>query len=526
MGRTSIRVVAVTSLLAACAGELSSGNGAEEPAADGGGRRVGSGGASGSGRRGAFDGSAGPAEVPTAKDAGVLDTDAQTDRAVIVGAPGCGLEAAAFCDQFDAPATRQGRAGELDDRYWSAGRLAPQLTTGNGVAIGIGPGTVPSCRSGLRASALPSMDAFICDSSAHVGDRHLLVVAAAQNYGQNSYRIRQPFDFANRTGKVVFDAEGFVENQLIGWVSLDVTEDPVNAPSFSVGEGNNDEGSQWPRNGFEVQLQRECTMVTGERGFSLRFIAEFRDYVQVMHESMPTCIGAARGKLNHFELRVSQKKIEVYASPASEDGRTFGELQLLHSADVDLPFTRGYVHITTHNHASIKYADGLDAWTARWNNVGFDGPVIHGLREYSVPDALVAGEGAWNRPGPVVSIGYRLPDVASGPKEKLIIKGVDLSDVVSAKLSLSGWYPYFNENVRSLAIKYRLNDREWLDRPMTEGELRVLTDPRTQGQVMQMIDLPLAALVQGDNTLELVSVAAGEGYPAAVANIDLIFRTQ
>lgn len=58
-----------------------------------------------------------------------------------------------------------------------------------------------------------------------------MVAVGAQNYGQNSYRIRQPFDFAGRTGKIVFDADATVENRLIGWVSVQVTEDPVNAPT-------------------------------------------------------------------------------------------------------------------------------------------------------------------------------------------------------------------------------------------------------------------------------------------------------
>jgi len=135
------------------------------------------------------------------------------------------------------------------------------------------------------------------------------------------------------------------------------------------------------------------------------------------------------------------------------------------------------------------------------------------MREYSVPYALQPGEGAWNRPGPVVSMGYRLPDVADGPKDKLTLRGVDLTDVVSAKLSLSGRYAYFSDKVRLFAFKYRLNGKQWHDRPLNEGELSVLTDPHTQGQIMQVIDVPIDDLVQGDNTLEFVSVMPARAIP-------------
>ena len=34
-----------------------------------------------------------------------------------------------------------------------------------------------------------------------------MTAVAMQNYGVNSYMIRQPFDFAGRTGKIVFDVD-------------------------------------------------------------------------------------------------------------------------------------------------------------------------------------------------------------------------------------------------------------------------------------------------------------------------------
>ena len=103
-----------------------------------------------------------------------------------------------------APPRLHGRAGELDSAFWGAGRSKGQLSTTR--AMGIGMAVIPECRPGVSTHVWPDGDTLICDPTADVASHHLLVAAAAQNYGQNGYRIRQPFDFAGRTGKIVFDA--------------------------------------------------------------------------------------------------------------------------------------------------------------------------------------------------------------------------------------------------------------------------------------------------------------------------------
>ena len=102
--------------------------------------------------------------------------------------------------------------------------------SGDGEAVGIGLASVPSCRGGLPAKVSPSADTLICDGNDNIQSNHLLTLVAAQNYGQNSYRIRQPFDFASRTGTIVFDADA-VADGLLGWVSLEVTEEPTQLPT-------------------------------------------------------------------------------------------------------------------------------------------------------------------------------------------------------------------------------------------------------------------------------------------------------
>ena len=443
------------------------------------------------------------------------------------GGPGCGLEAAAFCETFGAPGSTQGRAGELDDGKWSAGRMAPHFPSNDGDAIAIGPATISGCRAGAPAKVFPDQDALICDATGTVPNKHLLVATAAQYYGQNSYRIRQPFDFGNRTGKIVFDAEAYMPNPLLGWISLDVTEDPVNAPSFSIG-GNgtsNIEGAMIPKNAFEIQFQHNCAGYTYTPSFGLSAINVFNNYVNTpLAPSSPVCLAEQQGALSHFEILVSQTKIEVYGTPFSADGVTFATPVLLHSAAVNLPFSRGYVQISVHNHATIKYSDNnaLDAWTARWGMVGFDGPIVDNRREYSIPDALTVSTVN------TVSVGYRVADAANGPATTHHFKGVDPNGVTSARLSVSAWYLSFGGGpLDTYMLQYRLNGGLWHNHSLSPEELAMFAAQTTQGAMAEMLDVPVSELVAGDNTLEFVTTNVPQGgAPPVVANIDLILETK
>ena len=453
-----------------------------------------------------------------------------------MGGAGCGLEAAAFCETFDAPAAHTGRAGELDIGKWSASRGEPQLPTGNGVVFGVGPATLPACRDGLPAKVFPDQDALICDSNATIKSNHLLVAVGAQNYGQNSYRIRQPFDFTARTGVVVFDAEPYMINSLIGWISVEITEDPTPIPSYSIGNPNqnNNEGAAVPRSALEVQFNNKCDS-GGKPGFKVGLIDVLQNYKDTTHMAGDApCVPAAAGQINHFELKVSQSRVEVWATEPSADGKTFGALQLIDSADVSLPFTRGYVQITTHNHAAIKYSaeptfgadKPLDAWLARWDNVGFDGPVFSDWREYEIADSLVPGKDGWDIAGPVMSVGYTVADAAMGPSSTLHFKDVDLTGMSKARLALAAWYNTGQGAPDSFLLRYRLNGGTWHDRPLSAGEIAVLSNGHQQGAIAQVMDVPVGELVAGDNALEFVTVNVPQNYPPAVSSVDLVLSKQ
>jgi hypothetical protein len=446
----------------------------------------------------------------------------------VPGAPGCGLQdKAAFCDTFDAIAGDNGRAGELDVHKWSGARQQPQGPTAGGLAIGIIDGKIPSCRGGIPELVGPDKDTLICDANSTVTSKHLLTACAAQNYGQNSYRIRQPFDFSGRTGKIVFDAEGF-NTQLLGWISIEISEDPTPGPSFALGSPGtaNNEGSVVPRNAVEIQFQQPCEAESqaGVPMFSVSAIISVVNYQQT--EKNPTnrvCLKAKEGGLNHFEVAISQGRVEVTGTDASSDGVTFGPSTMLFGADVNLPFSKGYVSITNHNHATRKYSPNgaVSAWVARWDNVGFDGPVIADFREYEIPNSLTHATNPNSGNEPVTNIAYLVADAAKTPNAALHFKGVDLTGMSKARLGLSTWFLQSDMNAKYV-LRYRFNGGGWRDRPLTADEAAVLTDTRSQGAMALMIDVPMSDLVSGDNSLEFSSQDIPQNYPPAVSNIDLI----
>jgi hypothetical protein len=458
------------------------------------------------------------------------------------GEPGCGLPAAAFCETFDEVASAglgEGRVGELDPRVWSGARMQPGLNWGP-AATPVRPATIPSCRADLPTQVYPGQDAVVCQGNADIESRHLLMIAAEQSYGQLSLRIRRPFDFHARTGTVVFDAEGELEGFLQGWVSLAITEEPSPAPSFGILQ--NFENGAVPRAGLEVHFFQICGL-PDRVGVSQ--VNVFRNYAETFYLDneggrSSTCVQTEKGKLNHFELRVSRSRLEVWGSDRSEDGVHFGELTLLFGLDVDLPFERGYVHINTHNHSSLKYSENtVDAWTARWDNVAFDGPVVGDWREYSIADAMedvvIDGNACKN-------IGYQLGDVSEGPQQELTFHGVDPSGAVTAHIALDG---HFNTHTdvpfEDYVLRYRVNGKAWQEQRFDASQLALLKGPvvydeagmNTRGDgsgiagaISLLLDVDPKSLVAGDNTLEFVTSGIPNGYRPYVANIDLVLATR
>lgn len=481
-------------------------------------------------------------------DRGYPDAFDPNDSPPKLGEPGCGFERAAFCDTFGAPATTRSRGGELDGVFWSGSRSFGQLSATR--ALGVGMASIPECRPDLPSEVGVDQDALICEPTFDLMSRHLLVATASQFYGQNSYRIRQPFDFAGRTGRIVFDASTDPLSPLLGWISLAVTEDPISTPGYSI--IGNDEGSIIPKNALEVHFSN----IGDDSKIGVRYLHVFNDHVDTVYAPPEGTTAAARrqGKVNHFEVSISETEVEVTITPFADDGVTFAAPALVYHQPVQLPFSQGYVTLSLHNHATLKYTDAnapgglVNAAVARIDNVGFDGPVITNWRESSVPDSLVEFEGEPFQPvqdprNPENighDIAYVVHDAALGPGPALHLEGVDPSNATSATLALTLYVDFLSPSIKpaNYALRARVNGNAWHERKLTPAEVaffsdgpttldssgKPMGDPGTQGRLALLVDVPVDELVAGDNTVELVTDQVPTSYPPLANNVDLVLK--
>ena len=92
------------------------------------------------------------------------------------------------------PRARARRRPESDGMVGSTARAAGFLRQ-RSVANPAPPAPVPACRASLPQTTVYPERHAICDPTA-TRSRQLMTAIAVQNYGLNSYLIKQPFDFA------------------------------------------------------------------------------------------------------------------------------------------------------------------------------------------------------------------------------------------------------------------------------------------------------------------------------------------
>ncbi len=447
-----------------------------------------------------------PAGAQGHEGAGAVPTPSHThsEHAAAEGGT-CGLPQAAFCDTFDSPAPG-GRAGDLDERKWSFARYGNGINPSQG-DVNIWRSTTAQFCLQTITNVLPPNDSFICGQQ--FGESNHWMEAFDDRYGRwiwNSARIRQPFDFAGRTGTIAFDVD--MKSQTPTghgwWLEVWVTDEPVPAPY---------QFASAPRNGLGVELvDAPCGTSDGTRA-GVGAIHLVRNYqLTTLSPQGTDCVLTATDHFNHVEFRLSQQRLEVWASDYSSDhGMTFPNFRRIGSLDgLNLPFSRGYVHFEHVQYNAEK--GGLPSFqTYHWDNIGFDGPVLPTPRAYDVPDALTpAGPDA-------VNLGYDLKDGGmftccqsapwpADPVGPFTLSNVDLTGATAAALNLNVWF--FTPGT---TLRYRFNGGSWRDYPSP------FTDDDPRGRAVH-IPVPLTDLRSGTNTLEFQNAGTNE---MAIANIDL-----
>lgn len=400
----------------------------------------------------------------------------------------CGLANPAFCETFEQPAPG-GRGGDLDEARWSFARWghqvqylwerAPASTYPDGHLF-------PATFCGKPFSGiLPDDDVKICDGIG-VGGEHSLqlneVFDDQGDFGINTMRIRQPFEFADRTGKVVWDVDGKVNPLNLGhgwWFEMWITADPVPLP-YHQAPGV----TSYPRQGvgFAFQFGADCPEDT--TWWSALETVHVTDNYQIIHDTPfweldqapARCFKVADGKLNHFELRISRDKAELWASDY-DDPSTLSRRAT--APNLGLTFTRGYVHFQHGQYNAPKDGHVTGSQTFRWDNIGFDGPTLATPRAYDVGNPGMPGAGG------AVRIGWFL----DGGPQTFTVHDVDLTRATSASFNFT------IDGMPSQTIEYSFNGHT----------VHSFTYPRTVGEPGGVhgfsLEAPLAELVPGDNAI-------------------------
>lgn len=425
------------------------------------------------------------------------------------GGPGCGFPAAAFCADFEGARNTTGnRNGDLSVIDFSVSRWHSAMDTAPGY---VGPAAIPTCRAGAPSDPLPPGDVLVCDPSRSIQSHYALIATAEQNYGDTAVRINRPFDIADRTGTIRFDTNLQIDNMLLGFPTLVFSADPYSAPSYIA----DNSGGATPREGLIVQFYGQCA-VDGE--FSVApVVRTYSSHAEsTLSDTGGSCPGTAigDGRLNRVEVRVSQSRLEIWASDASADGVDFPPVERVFTAPLDLSFTQGSVTFGVHNHATMKYG-GLASWTTLWDNVGFDGPVIAAQRVAQVADAAVPDGDGIDLGHPLPPGGatrpLALPDVSTGGARGARLVFNLHADVITNASSLASW-----------RVNYQLNGGDWHAIALTDDELALA--PGRAGTYSFSVPIALAELVDGTNTIRFSGTGFDAGYPPFVGNVDLVVQ--
>jgi hypothetical protein len=404
---------------------------------------------------------------------------------VLAGSSSCvfsGVVSVAFCDSFDGPVVNPvgSRSGDLDGSVWGVSRTNTVYSAANlwftSAPSNCGVGQVVSSPADVR----------VCNGR--------LFESVTDGTGQSTLAMypKQPFDVVGRTGKVVFDVSADSEGPHAAWPEFWWTDQPVPAPHAHM-------ASQAPygRNSFGFSLaQPDAPCQGGESGVDQMHIT--RNYLpEMVPFTRVACVrkGSVSGALNHFEVRISASRVEVWGTDA--DSSTLKQLAY---ADVTMPMTRGVIWIEDVHYNADKF-NTQRTHTFAWDNVGFDGPTPYRDLTFDVRD-----NGATTNGG--VGLGYpvgQTPATLTAPAVQW--------DQTPAKAYVTFNYIPYEQLVPSVSV----NGGPWHDTAWP-------FDPETYAWRTLAVEIPVTEVHTGDNTVQF-KYNTTNGTTISNINLSLIAAT-
>jgi hypothetical protein len=456
--------------------------------------------------------------------------------AILFAAPGagrethrapCGLADAAFCATFNRPAGTGNRSGELDGTVWGVSRELGFNNLGqhqydaavNSLEI---TGSCPPervtvdtdikiCRGELNEVVNDNPDVNASNEHTVTGDGTVTSLAMYP---------KQPFDFAGRTGTAVFEVSDNSGGSHAAWPEFWITSAPAPDPFAHL--------ASWqalPQFGFGIRLDAVCGPGQGgqcapncprdNRGnvVTVNDAIDIRNYTENDPENNGNfktirdgCVREPTrpGELNHFEVRVSENRIDVYGTNA---GTSAPLIHLATIPNANLGFTRGLiwledVHYNANKGVDVGVYQAMHTFT--WDNVGFDGPVLPRDLAFDASDSRTSVSGY----PALINLGW--VSSASAPATITIPKVKDISKAIGGLLTFN----FENQDVSPVTLRYSLNHHPvhtfaW---PYPDT---MSNSPRTIA-----IPISLSEVVKGTNHVKIWS----DQDSLILSNVDLIMR--
>ena len=218
---------------------------------------------------------------------------------------------------------------------------------------------------------------------------------------------RQPFDFAGRTGTIVFDLANDVNRTTDAWPELWVTDQPIPNPMSFLGAT-----VSLPRNGFDIRF-RGCTdssggattSADGNNGVGVSQAAVVTNYqlddsavagAILVSGTGQDILKSQSGQMNHYQIQVTPTQIDVYGTNPFTGTWNPTTDPLVHLSTIKnfgtLGLTHGLVAMETVGYNSNQPPPNAPVpdYTFAWGNFGFDGPTLARDLGYDVPNNHVA----------------------------------------------------------------------------------------------------------------------------------------